>query len=291
MISKPAALYLVLVLGLAAYAGDLQKANEYLQQALTAPDNASRIELLRKSLQEQSSFAAHYHLGKALRDGGQPGEAIQEFRRAMELTSPADKMDRAHALFQVGATMAQQGNGAEALTYMQYSLGLEKHPAVEQAILRLETLLSGSVQSAAQLERAFVASSRDLVLGDRAGANYGAGKIPVWIQFEFDRADLARQGKAQADELGRALASQNLGEYRFRLIGHTDLIGTAEYNRTLSQRRAEAVAAYISAQFHFAPERLMAEGHGMNEPLVSKGSRDEQAINRRVEVIVVPSGK
>ena len=38
--------------------------------------------------------------------------------------------------------------------------------------------------------------------------------------------------------------------------------------RTIGPR---AVAAYISTQFHVAPERLMAEGHGMNEPLVSKG--------------------
>jgi outer membrane protein OmpA-like peptidoglycan-associated protein len=285
-IAKTAAVSFALGLCL-LYAGDIQKANQYLQQALQAPDNPTRIQLLRKSIQEQPSFAAHYQLGKALRDGGQLREAIQEFRKAMELTAASEKLDRAHALFQIGATMAQQGNATEALTYMQYSLGLEKHPAVEQAILRLETQLSTMVQSAAQLERAFVATSKDLVLEDTPGGNSSAGKVPVWIQFEFDRADLAPQGMKQAAELGRAVAAQPLADCKFRLIGHTDLIGAPEYNLALSRRRAETVAKFLAAEFHIDASRLVAEGRGMDEPLVTEGSRDQQAINRRVEVVVV----
>jgi outer membrane protein OmpA-like peptidoglycan-associated protein len=289
MNGKLTASCIALGLLLTARAGDLQKANEYLKQALEATDNAQRIQLLHKSIAEQASFAGHYQLGKALRDNGQLLEAIQEFRSAMQLTGPSEKVDRAHALFQIGSTMAQQGNGAEGLTYMQYSLALEKHPAVEQAILRLESQLAGSIQPAAQLERALVAASRDLVLDDDSGSS--ATKIPIWIQFEFDKADLTPQGVAQTAELGRAIASGALTQYRFRVVGHTDLIGTPEYNLALSRRRAQAVASYLAAQLHIAPDRLIPEGRGMDEPLVAKGSREEQAVNRRVEVIVVPPEK
>ncbi len=290
MTGKTAVLCLLLWVGPAARAGDLEKANQYLQQALEAPDNARRIQLLRQSLAEQPSFAGHYQLGKALRDGGQFEPAIREFRLALDLTAASEKLDRAHALFQIGATMAQQGDGAEALAYMQYSLALEKHPAVEQAIARLQGQLAGSIQPAAQLERALVAASRDLVLDDAGGDN-AASKIPIWIQFEFDRADLTPQGAAQSAELGRAISTEALRHFRFRIIGHTDLIGTPEYNLALSRRRAEAVAAYLAGQFKIAPTRLVAEGHGMTEPLVAQGSRDQQALNRRVEVMVIPAEK
>src|SRR5262249_45475376 len=150
-------------------------------------DNPVRIQLLRKSLAEQPSFAGHYQLGKALRSGGQLPQAIQEFRAASDLTAVTENVDRAHALFQIGATLAQQGNDAEGLIYTKYAPRLEKHPAVEQAILPLKGQLAGAIQSASKLERAFVEASRDL----RIEAIASPPKIPVWIQFEFDKAELA----------------------------------------------------------------------------------------------------
>ncbi len=145
-------LFIAMWLCLTVAASDIQKANEYLQQALQATDNGTRIQLLRQSLLEQPSFAGHYQLGKAYRDANRFPEAIQEFRLSLELTTPSQKQDRAHAYFQIGSTLAQQGRGSEALAYMQYSADLERHPAVEQAILRLEVQLAGTVQPAAQLE-------------------------------------------------------------------------------------------------------------------------------------------
>jgi outer membrane protein OmpA-like peptidoglycan-associated protein len=286
MWSRSAALWIAIAAAFPVAAGDMQKANQFLQQALDANDITVRIQLLRKSIGEQSSFAGHYQLGKALRDTRQLNDAVREFRAALDLTSAPDKIDRAHALYQIGATYALEGNGAEALAYMNYSLSLETHPAVEQAILKLESSLASTVQPAAQLERALLAASRDLVLDDSEG---GGSKVPVWIEFEFDRADLTSQGIAQAQELARALGSAALAAYRFRVIGHTDLIGPADYNLALSQRRAKAVTEFLSSRFHIPADRLIAEGHGMAEPLVANGSREQQGLNRRVEVLAAPA--
>jgi outer membrane protein OmpA-like peptidoglycan-associated protein len=270
----------------AAWAGDLAKANEYLRQVLETSDIPARIDLLQKSLKEQPSFAGHYNLGKALRDRSENNEAISEFRRALEFTTRAAKTDRAHAYFQIGSTMVQSGNAAEGLAYMQYSLALDKHPAVEQAILRAQMQLAGAIQPAAALSRAFVAASRDLVLDDST-AGAAPVRVSLWIQFEFDRADLNQRGIQQARELVNALNATSLPGYRFRVVGHTDLIGTAEYNKVLSLKRAQTVSAYLATEAHIARERLLPEGHGMDEPLITSGDQVQQAVNRRVDIVLV----
>ena len=55
------------------------------------------------------------------------------------------------------------------------------------------------------------------------------------------------------DELGRALASKDLAAYRFRIEGHTDTVGSRDYNRALSERRAEAVVDYVAKNMASIP--------------------------------------
>ncbi len=265
--------------------GDLEKANRYLREALEASDNAQRITLLRQSLREQVSFTGHYQLGKALRDAGRHPEAISEFRAALELTTPDEKQARAHALFQIGNTLVVQGNGAEALRYMRLSLEIEKHPAVEQAILRLQKQLAGSIQPAATLARALTLASKDLVLEDMPDSFTQPG-VPVWIHFAFRSAELNAEGMEQARQLGQAIASADLQGQTIRVVGHTDLFGEAEYNLDLSRRRAQTVASYLVARFSIPRSRVVTEGRGMQEPIVTTGSQDEQAVNRRVEIVL-----
>jgi outer membrane protein OmpA-like peptidoglycan-associated protein len=66
--------------------------------------------------------------------------------------------------------------------------------------------------------------------------------------------------------------------------GHTDGEGPAEYNRGLSQRRAEAVRDYL-ARKDIAPERMQAQGFGEDRPVQSNATSAGRAANRRVEFI------
>lgn len=72
---------------------------------------------------------------------------------------------------------------------------------------------------------------------------------------------------------------------RLRLFGHTDNIGSADFNRALSTRRAEAVAQAIASN-GFAQDKLERRGFGFDRPLASNDSADGRAKNRRVAVIV-----
>jgi outer membrane protein OmpA-like peptidoglycan-associated protein len=73
------------------------------------------------------------------------------------------------------------------------------------------------------------------------------------------------------------------------IIGHTDAMGSSDYNLRLSQRRADAVREWLINRHGMDPAKLETIGLGAQELMVLNGSVDEQAPNRRVEVILRPA--
>lgn len=72
-------------------------------------------------------------------------------------------------------------------------------------------------------------------------------------------------------------------ETTVEIAGHSDSIGDAEYNRFLSQRRAEAVADRLTSVLGVDPDRVTAVGYGEVEPIASNDTAAGRAQNRRVE--------
>ena len=72
-------------------------------------------------------------------------------------------------------------------------------------------------------------------------------------------------------------------ETTVEIAGHSDSIGDAEYNRFLSQRRAEAVANRLTTVLGIDPDRVNAMGYGEAEPIASNDTAAGRAQNRRVE--------
>jgi outer membrane protein OmpA-like peptidoglycan-associated protein len=107
----------------------------------------------------------------------------------------------------------------------------------------------------------------------------------VTVNFPSGSADLTSAAKASLDSLGKALSSSELATFRFRIEGHTDNVGSREENKSLSQRRAEAVVSYLTSTYSVAPARLEAIGVGQDEPLVQTPPQTPEARNRRVQVI------
>ncbi len=68
--------------------------------------------------------------------------------------------------------------------------------------------------------------------------------------------------------------------------GHTDDRGSDAYNKSLSQRRANSVAAILSTEYGIDPSRISAVGYGEERPLVANDSRENMAKNRRVVAVV-----
>lgn len=78
------------------------------------------------------------------------------------------------------------------------------------------------------------------------------------------------------------------GEPRTIIEGHTDSTGSEAKNRQLSQSRAEAVRSYLVANETLPAEKIEATGFGSERPLASDATAEGRAINRRIDIIIIP---
>ncbi len=104
------------------------------------------------------------------------------------------------------------------------------------------------------------------------------------IKFGFDSAKVSDDSKAILEVAVTTL--KNNPKMKVEIEGHTDSIGTAEYNLGLSQRRADAVQDHLISE-GIGAERLQAVGKGEADPLVSNELKEGRAKNRRVEFVVI----
>jgi outer membrane protein OmpA-like peptidoglycan-associated protein len=104
------------------------------------------------------------------------------------------------------------------------------------------------------------------------------------IFFDFDKTTLRAESYPALDEVVE-LMEQN-PTLRIEIAGHTDEKGSEEYNKNLSQGRAEAVVAYIVGNF-IDSNRIVAKGYGEGKPQVTNNSEANRQINRRVEFTIL----
>ncbi|HVC63247.1 MAG TPA: OmpA family protein [Acetobacteraceae bacterium] len=112
-----------------------------------------------------------------------------------------------------------------------------------------------------------------------------APAVSLNIEFATGSAGLTPQAIRALDQLGQALGSPTLAAYHFRIEGHTDTVGSPALNKSLSERRAEAVANYLTSKYQIDASRLQAIGMGENGLLVATPANTPEARNRRVLVV------
>lgn len=101
------------------------------------------------------------------------------------------------------------------------------------------------------------------------------------IQFDFNQSTIRADSEPTLQNvLGILNARPDL---KLEIQGHTDNVGTAEYNQELSESRAASVVAWLTAK-GIAQGRLTAHGYGMTQPIADNGSDEGRARNRRVEL-------
>ena len=74
------------------------------------------------------------------------------------------------------------------------------------------------------------------------------------------------------------------GDVKVEVAGHTDSVGTEEYNMGLSLRRAEAVRQYLVGK-GIAADRLIVRGYGESRPVADNATAEGRFQNRRVELV------
>jgi outer membrane protein OmpA-like peptidoglycan-associated protein len=109
--------------------------------------------------------------------------------------------------------------------------------------------------------------------------------MPGNITFATDSAEIVSNFYAPLNNLGNSFKQFN--QNSIEIIGYTDSTGSRQHNMDLSQRRAQSVANYLTAQ-GVDGSRLSTRGAGPDQPIASNATADGRAQNRRVEVNLRP---
>lgn len=113
-------------------------------------------------------------------------------------------------------------------------------------------------------------------------------RITQQIQFEFNKAVIKPGISFKIlDEVVGVLKDNP--KITLEVQGHTDNVGSDSYNMNLSQKRADAVKAYLT-QHGIESSRLVSKGYGFHQPLVPNDTATNRALNRRVQFIRTESG-
>lgn len=108
--------------------------------------------------------------------------------------------------------------------------------------------------------------------------------VDLQVHFDFDSAQLRADSLPLLAKLALTMQDARLERLRFRIEGHTDAKGGADYNDRLSARRAQAVAQHL-IQAGVGGDRLEQVGKGSREPLLPQAPQAPE--NRRVRVVAI----
>ncbi len=114
--------------------------------------------------------------------------------------------------------------------------------------------------------------------------NIGKSLVLKNIFFETGSSKLLKESFAELNTL-IVLLMENPG-LRVEIGGHTDNVGNAEYNMTLSQQRADAVKNYL-VEKGIAANRLVSKGYGFSNPIADNDTEQNRAKNRRTEIKII----
>jgi outer membrane protein OmpA-like peptidoglycan-associated protein len=109
--------------------------------------------------------------------------------------------------------------------------------------------------------------------------------MPGNVTFATGSSDVTAQFYPVLDSV--AIVLNEFDRTYVDVVGHTDSTGRAEFNQTLSERRAGSVAAYLESR-EVMEERLLVSGLGQNQPVADNTTPDGRALNRRVEIVLTP---
>jgi outer membrane protein OmpA-like peptidoglycan-associated protein len=231
-----------------------------------------QVKALSKEVQQTSELAQ--------KESAAASEAKQKAEEAAKnAAAAADGRQRAEALSKQSDEQRQQAETMrdQALTAAQKSAEQTKQAQDEVTKMRQEREqeLNNMQEALSKLvETHRTADGMVMVLPDSS------------FRFAFDSAELTQKNRELLSRIaGILLVSKGYG---LAVYGYTDDVGTAEYNQTLSERRAQAVDQYL---VHAGvPAGIVSmKGYGKTSPIVKSNTQEARAKNRRVEIAVTDS--
>jgi OOP family OmpA-OmpF porin len=159
--------------------------------------------------------------------------------------------------------------------------GLQAAKAADQKAADARTA-ADSAQQSANGAKTFAEQGLDRLGRTVDGMNKFQMAKNETVLFKVNSDKLTDEGKQQLDELAKQ--ATGMDRYVIEVQGFTDKTGNATYNDMLSQRRAEAVARYLTNQYKIPVRNITMLGEGYAQPVADDKTRDGRKQNRRVEV-------
>lgn len=110
-------------------------------------------------------------------------------------------------------------------------------------------------------------------------------RVELLVNFDFDRSQVKPEYFSEIEEVADFM--EQYPDVVIELEGHTDSRGTEEYNRGLSDRRANAVRGVLISRFNVQASRVSVEGFGESQPVASNDTDAGRAQNRRVITVII----
>lgn len=105
------------------------------------------------------------------------------------------------------------------------------------------------------------------------------------IYFDFNKSTIKPESYPVLDEAAKILKENP--SIKVEIQGHTDSVGSDEYNQKLSEARAASVVSYFVMNHQIDTRRLVARGYGESMPIASNSSEAGRELNRRVEFVIL----
>lgn len=115
-------------------------------------------------------------------------------------------------------------------------------------------------------------------------AAVGATVVLRNIFFDFGKATLRPESQNELDRLVKLMTE--MPNLKIEISGHTDNVGSAQFNKSLSERRAKAVVDYLIEK-GISPTRLTYKGYGFDMPIAPNDTEEGRQQNRRVEFKII----
>jgi peptidoglycan-associated lipoprotein len=106
------------------------------------------------------------------------------------------------------------------------------------------------------------------------------------VKFGFNKHELSKPARAALDEFANDLKQQGQAVY-IEIQGHTDNVGSKDFNEKLGLSRAEAVRAYLNKEHQFPLHRINVISYGATEAIASNKTKEGRSQNRRVALVVL----
>jgi outer membrane protein OmpA-like peptidoglycan-associated protein len=181
------------------------------------------------------------------------------------------------ALSLAAAFLTPEANAEKVLIYREGQL---VQPQEVAAVLDRSIRLLDDESSSGKTKTTPVPSGSVVKTSARSQSHAGVSALSLPVRFAFGSAEIQPEARAQLDALAQGIKLLP-AQRTVTVEGHTDAVGSDEYNLELSRARAHAVRDYLVQRHGIDPARLKTVGYGKQRPI--EDSDPYAALNRRVQ--------